>query len=270
MSFRVIDILAEYTDRSTGTRAIMAEIEADTAADLPAPSADLVYILGSYAHTVDTGGLYKVNSSGAWILQPSGNVWQNVYTKSEIDSFLSAIDQTDSAQNLLLADLIDSGRKNMFKVCTRIGTNNSNASAVYTQSGVRYTANGDGTITVERISSSSADSLVWLYDDNAAILIDDYCNGLYTFSNGFSGSASTARLRLAKLDGGQHLTVNDHVIVPDRGSETGINTSIIVYSTFSGSITVKPMCCLTAAYNLSTNFVPFVPSLWDIWTAANT
>ena len=268
MAYRVIDVLQEYTDRTTGQRSIMAEISADTAADLPANTAEIVWILGTFATVVATGDTYKINTAGNWILQPPQNAFSNVYTKSEIDNIVTGINATDNTQYLLLADLIDSGRKNNFRICTRIGTTNANATQIYTQFGVRFTANLDGTITVERITANSNDALVWLYDDSAAILIDDYCNGLYTFSNGFAGSATTARLRLAKLASGQHMTVNDYAVIPDKGTETGINVSIIVYSTFSGSVTVKPMVSLSAAYALSDRFVPYVPPLFDIWQAA--
>lgn len=89
MSYRIVDIMAEWTDRQTGARSIMAELAADTAADLPANTSDLVYVLGSFAKAIDTGDLYKINSSGSWILQPSDNAWQNVYTKFEIDNILT-------------------------------------------------------------------------------------------------------------------------------------------------------------------------------------
>lgn len=91
MSYRIIDIMAEYTDRQTGARAIMCEIAADTAADLPANTADLQYILGSFANVIDTGDKYKINSSGSWILQPQ-SIFQNVYTKQQIDSMVTDID----------------------------------------------------------------------------------------------------------------------------------------------------------------------------------
>lgn len=90
MSYRVIDLMAEFTDRTTGARSVMAEIAADTAADLPANTAQLTYILGSFATVVDTGDKYKINSSGVWQLQP-GSEWTNVYSKTEIDAIIQSV-----------------------------------------------------------------------------------------------------------------------------------------------------------------------------------
>ena len=92
MSYLVNEIMADYTDRSTGNRQIRAYIVADTAADLPANTTALTWLLGSYAKTVDTGDEYWIDSSGSWILQPSSNVFSNVYTKSETDALFAAQD----------------------------------------------------------------------------------------------------------------------------------------------------------------------------------
>lgn len=89
--YRVIDVMQEFIDRSTGQRSIMAELWADTAADLPPNTQDLVFIIGSFATAIDTGDTYKINSAGAWILQPNQNQFENVYTKSEIDAFLNPL-----------------------------------------------------------------------------------------------------------------------------------------------------------------------------------
>ena len=88
MSFRVLDVSQEFTDRATGNREIVAEIIADTESDLPANTTALSYILGSYATTVDTGAQYKIDSTGTWHKQPA-NEWENVYTKTEIDTMLA-------------------------------------------------------------------------------------------------------------------------------------------------------------------------------------
>lgn len=87
--YRVIDVLQDYIDRETGQRSIMAEMVADTASDLPENTENLVFIIGSFATTVDTGDTYKIDSSGTWIKQPSDNAFENTYTQSQIDTLLS-------------------------------------------------------------------------------------------------------------------------------------------------------------------------------------
>lgn len=92
--FRIIDILQDFVDRQTGVRSIMVEGIADTAADLPQNTAQLVYIIGSYADVIDTGDRYKINSFGQWIQQPRQNTFDNVYTKSEIDAMFAPVSQS--------------------------------------------------------------------------------------------------------------------------------------------------------------------------------
>ena len=170
--------------------------------------------------------------------------------------------------NRAIAFDYDGSSKNKFKIPTRIGTSNNNAAQSFTQGGVKFTCNLDGTITVERVSSSTYSVQVWLYDDSAAILIDDWCDGNYYFSPGFVGSATTARIRLAKLGGGgEHMTVEGDVLIPDRGSYTSINTSIMVYTGFTGTMTVKPMVCHKDIYAQSPAYVPQHPSVSEIWQA---
>lgn len=91
MSYRIEDISAEFTDRSTGYRSILCEITADSATDLPANTTELIYIIGSRARCIDTGDIYKINSAGTWVQQPAENAWVNVYTKSEIDTIIQAV-----------------------------------------------------------------------------------------------------------------------------------------------------------------------------------
>lgn len=44
---------------------------------------------GCSAKIVENGASYIANSSGQWVLQPSGQMWVNVYTKSEVDNLIS-------------------------------------------------------------------------------------------------------------------------------------------------------------------------------------
>lgn len=102
MSYLVTDVMADYTDRSTGNRQVRASIVADTAADLPANTTALTFLLGSYAKTVDTGDEYWIDSSGSWILQPSSSAFSNVYTKTEIDQMLTDYYTNTEADSLFV------------------------------------------------------------------------------------------------------------------------------------------------------------------------
>lgn len=91
--WRIIDTMQEFIDRQTGVRSIMCEIAADTAADLPTNSADRVFILGTFATTIDTGDIYKINSAGAWILQPTAEPFPDSYSKTEINNMFRIVYQ---------------------------------------------------------------------------------------------------------------------------------------------------------------------------------
>lgn len=63
----------------------------DSAADLTGlvQYEGIYFQLGSDALDVSTGDKYRMKSDGTWVLQPSDNAWENVYTKTEIDELLT-------------------------------------------------------------------------------------------------------------------------------------------------------------------------------------
>lgn len=107
MSYLIQDIMAEYTDRQTGVRQVRVYIVADSVSDLPSNTANLTYLLGSYAKTVDTGNEYYIDSNGTWVLQPSKSPWSDVYTKSEVDALLQEIwDEIDGVNALVGSGIV--------------------------------------------------------------------------------------------------------------------------------------------------------------------
>lgn len=103
------------------------EIYVDTSADLTGlDNLDGVYFLaGSEAYDIATGDKYIMNSSGTWILQPSANQFENVYTKKETDAIINRIDSdiTDAENDisdlhLALSDIVNSGGKNKMQVAS--------------------------------------------------------------------------------------------------------------------------------------------------------
>ena len=64
--------LRNYTEvvSGDGKKHIIAELDVDTASDLPAQEWNEYFLhMGSIAHDVDTGNFYSINSSGTWKLQ---------------------------------------------------------------------------------------------------------------------------------------------------------------------------------------------------------
>lgn len=51
----------------------------------------ILLLQGSTAYVISSGEKWMLDGSGSWILQPSDNAWQNVYTKAEIDTMITTI-----------------------------------------------------------------------------------------------------------------------------------------------------------------------------------
>lgn len=76
------------------TQETIYSILCDTVSDLPSGTISGSGYTGSItqgcsAKVIADGSSYIADSSGQWILQPSGQMWVNVYTKSEVDTMLS-------------------------------------------------------------------------------------------------------------------------------------------------------------------------------------
>lgn len=86
---------------------ILADLLCDTASDLPSQSGLTGYILdqGCKADVIDENRTYKIDSSGNWHVS-GGEMWQNVYTKSEVDGLLD--DKQDELTTAQL-DAVNSG-----------------------------------------------------------------------------------------------------------------------------------------------------------------
>ena len=240
---------------------LLAIFECDTLYDLPTQIMGAYeLIIGCKAHVIATNEWYCMQSDGTWVKQED-SPFSDVYTKNEIDSMVDAQAGVDALQNANITDNYQAIKyitdnciqKNVMPKVKRIGTSNSNAQSVYTIGGITFTVNNDGTITVSRTTTGSSQA-VYLYGDSAAITIDDFCTGEYEFSTG--ANEPNFNMRLSQLDGGSYLYVNTNVLIPDRGSYSGINVSISVSASFSGTFTIKPMICSSILWRVSEQYAP--------------
>lgn len=124
MSIIVRDSGDIYFD-GTNNVSVMS-IFVDSAADLSGlvQYEDVHFLLGSDALDVSTGNKYRMLSNGTWALQPD-NMWQNVYTKTEIDNIVTRVDSdiADVENDVSdlhsgLSDVINSGGKNKMPVAS--------------------------------------------------------------------------------------------------------------------------------------------------------
>lgn len=275
MSVMILDMIAEYTDRTTGNRQIRAQLIADTVTDLPSNSTALTYLLGSYARVIDTGKEYYIDSSGTWIEQPS-EISLNLsgyYTAAQTDSLLAGkqdnltqaqLDTIDNAA-ATLPELVDAGAKNKLPLTLSEmqaqntgGTWSGNA---YTYNGITFTVNSDMSITV--IGTLTGDrSLFRLFYNRP-----NSWGGQILSGCPIGGGSSTWQL-IAEQNAAPWGN-----IATDRGSGAIISTNtatniycyITIVSTSPVNLTFKPMICTSADWAVSQEYVPYCPSLYELY-----
>ena len=87
MSKRIRETLYAQTSSDGSTIYVLANIDCDTASDLPAVNAfsGLTLLMGSRAHDIDQNAWYEMKDGGTWVLQDAGTAG---YTKAEVDTLL--------------------------------------------------------------------------------------------------------------------------------------------------------------------------------------
>lgn len=87
MSKRIRETLYAQTASDGSTIYVVANIDCDSASDLPAVNAfsGLTLLMGSMAHDIDQNAWYEMKDGGTWVLQDAGTAG---YTKAEIDALL--------------------------------------------------------------------------------------------------------------------------------------------------------------------------------------
>lgn len=229
-------------------------ISCDTVSDLPAQAGGITgYYLeqGSTTHVIADNTIYVIDSGGNWILQDT-SPYNNIYTKTEVDSLLTPI--TDDITTLYTADsdirasigaLINDGAKNRLNVF---------ATASQTINGVTWTINADGTVTAN--NTATANSFLYLIPNNSNIAF-----GENTVISGCpaGGSASTYEIQVAMQGGTTYHDYGDGEFIPFD----------YVYRYFvccvrngytANNLIFRPMICDTWKYIITPEFVPYSPT----------
>lgn len=249
MSIVVRDSGDIYYD-GTNNVSVMS-IFVDSAADLNGlvQYEDIYFQLGSDALDVSTGNKYRMKSDGTWVLQPD-NMWQNVYTKAEIDDIVADIDAYDAKQTLALVHLINESGKNKVKPTATTQTVN----------GITWTVNADGTITAS--GTATANSYVTIQ-----VLPADYVfDGNYFLCGCPSGgSASTYALYVARGSYTKY-DYGDGVVLSSSTDGLNKNLIAIVYSGQTVTdLTFKPMICKKVYWDITQKYMPYCPTLPELY-----
>lgn len=175
--------------------------------------------------------------------------------ESEQESHGAALDEDRAA----LVEIVDSGAKNVLNY-TEIGTNSSHGST-FTNNGVTFTLNSDGSITATRTESSAADSSCNLRISTGSLYVDDYCTGEYVLSGcPVGGGENTFSLRALRGDTYRVTDTGDGALLPSKESSTDIYINMLYSKDYDSAITFEPMICTKAAWDISQQYVPYRPS----------
>lgn len=263
MSYLIIDISAEYTDRATGNRQIRAEIIADSVSDLPENTTALTYLLGTHARTVDTGDIYYIDSSGTWIQQPPPNQLDltGYYTSAETDTLLAgkqdSLTQTqlDTIDNTTIAlpEIINAGAKNITEITLSAGT--------YTSNGIDYTVNNDQSeVTATNTASSTSYIILQTLQIKAGTYVVSGCPS--------GGGDAVYKIRLGDADNANAYITQDIGNSQEFTLARDYNMYVMIYvfpAAGNVDLTFRPMICKKSDYDISPEYTPYCPSLYELY-----
>lgn len=141
MSVSILETIKSKANAGNTAYIVVLSLLCDTYSDLPTQYGLTGYELaqGCKAHVIDTNTDYMLDSVGTWHIY-GGEIWQNVYTKTETDTLLddkqdelttAQLDAVNSgitaekltADEAALAEVVDGGAKNLSTVSSGIISN---------------------------------------------------------------------------------------------------------------------------------------------------
>lgn len=175
---------------------------------------------------------------------------------STLDEFAGTETEKETEQDAAIAKLVDAGTKNLLKIT---GTSQ-------TIRNVTFTVNDDGTVSVNGTNNTTSSAVFYLAT-LPADTASDY-NGCRLTGCPQGGSTSTYRLAV-QLNSGAYSSY---------ASDTGGGSTIqnipsaecrVVITVYPGAtvdnLTFKPMICTAEDYAASDAFVPYTPTLRELY-----
>lgn len=175
---------------------------------------------------------------------------------STLDAFAGTQTAKDTEQDAAIAKLVDAGTKNLLKIT---GTSQ-------TIRNVTFTVNDDGTVTVNGTNNTTSTAVFYL-NILPADTAPNY-NGCRLTGCPQGGSASTYRLAV-QLNSGSYTTYASDT--GDGGMIRNVPSSdcrvgIFIYAGATvDNLTFKPMICTAEDYAASDAFVPYVPTMLELY-----
>ena len=269
-------------DYVTINKVIRAQIEADSETDfpdleyaLPADNPDirgsLIIGMTSIAHSIATNKVYELKSDGTWVEQDEASR-MDVYTRSEVNDLLQ--DMADSQANV---DLAQDEDINANTDAIKALVNNPEpknllnllSATTQTVNGITFTVNDDYSITFSGNNNTGSAAFF-----SVPVTIKP---GSYYFSGMTEeGGASSYRLELRSPTAqGTVNLVNDSTTPTAWGPSTTYTGYFNIRVASGTNIdpldpkTVYPMIDLRWKHNISSDYVPYVPSNMDLYKMIN-
>ena len=263
MGYIITDSRAEYFNRDTNCNELVASVVCDDVSDLPVNTATQKFILSSDALVVATGDKYIINSSGTWVLQPKSNQLDltGYYTSAETDTLLAGKQnsltqaQLDAINNAAAAlpEIINAGSKNITHITLSAGT--------YSSSGIDYTVNSEQT---EAVAVNAATGTSYLILQTLSIKA-----GTYVISGCPSGGGdATYKIRLGDADNANAFIAQDIGNSQEFTLNRDYNMYVAIYiyaGAGSVNLTFRPMICTKTDWDISNEYAPYCPSLYDLY-----
>lgn len=246
---------------------VIASFVCDDVSELPAVNYlgnDKLLEMGCTAHVIGTGD-YEMKSTGVWVLrEPTVRVF-DAYTKREVDLFVSGLitridDVEDEQSNQLdyIRRLVDEGAKNLLEM--------THAAGSVTRNGVTCTWDpNSGTMTLSGSHTSSDPASIFEFYSGNAVDQRVIPAGTYRMSGcPAGGSTATYRASMTSIAG-----------AVDTGDGTTFTISEPIYGAyrilisgncdFSTPTVFYPMVCRIEDWNISEKFVPYTPTLHELY-----
>lgn len=272
MAVSVIETIKSRANAGNTAYIVVVKLLCDDYSDLPTQSGLSGYELaqGCIAHVINENKDYMIDSGGNWHVY-GGDSWTNVYTKSETDALLddkqdelttAQLDAVNSgitaskltADEAALVELVDGGAKNLFP------SFDTKSSGSVTYSYANGTVSASGT-------KSSGVNYVDIVENRPISELGLHIGDIIKLYN----TSDNLRLGVVLGDGttfDSAITTGNEVKEVTIGTgKTHIYIRMQILSTVTGTINLSstPMVCTTADWDISHKFVPYCPSMQEMY-----
>lgn len=179
------------------------------------------------------------------------------YTKEESREQHQTLAGAITKNRNALIELVDGGAKNVLQFD---GMSSPSGSA----DNITFTYNSDGSITVNGYTTDAGTAYVYLRLNGSNINADTWCNGNYVLS-GCPTNDSGLSLQARGTDYTKSESGTGVELTPYSGSGAVRITVMVAKSSTIDNLTIRPMICSKAAWEISQTYQPYRPSYQELY-----